>query len=175
MLDECVAIGSTSKGTETWEPGGPEVHVEAVALPPLPGTENLPDSGVHATCLGKGRTLGGLDTAKATQQYSRPTRTRPSSTSSTTRRSVGDPGFARALRLEHPGAYDDYASWKSENPKTTTLGAVHMVGVRGDNRFVVSLVAQKGYGKSAGPRFNTGRSTLRCTMHATSSGMRACG
>ena len=41
VLDECVAIGSTSKGTETWEPGGPEVHVEAVALPPLPGTENL--------------------------------------------------------------------------------------------------------------------------------------
>ena len=68
----------------------------------------------------------------------------------------GPQGFARALRLEHPSAYDDYASWKSENPKTTTLGAVHMVGVRGDNRFVVSLVAQKGYGKSAGPRIQYG-------------------
>ena len=41
VLDECVAIGTTSKGTEMWESSGPEVHVEAVALPPLPGTRNL--------------------------------------------------------------------------------------------------------------------------------------
>ena len=42
VLDECVAIGTTSKGTERWEPSGPEVRVEAVALPPLPAPARSP-------------------------------------------------------------------------------------------------------------------------------------
>ena len=68
----------------------------------------------------------------------------------------GPKGFPRALRLQHPGAYDDYAAWKVEKPGASTLGAFHMTDVEGENRYVVSLVAQRGYGPSVGPRIHYG-------------------
>lgn len=156
VLDQCVAIGTTAKGTETWEPSGPEVHVEAVALPPLPGTENLRIAGFMRPASEAADVRGieyrqgnaavfGADSNVAIVHIVNDKAQR-----------WAPQGFARALRREHPYAYDDYAWWKSENPKTATLGAVHMAGVRGDNSHVVSLVAQKGYGKSAGPRIRYG-------------------
>ena len=156
VLDECLAIGSTSKGTETWESGGLEVHVEAVALPPLPGTENLRIAGFMRPASER-PDVGGIGYRQGNAAvFAADANAAIVHIVNDKAQRWGPQGFARALRLEHPSAYDDYASWKSENPKTTTLGAVHMVGVRGDNRFVVSLVAQKGYGKSAGPRIQYG-------------------
>ena len=46
VLDQCVAIGTTAKGVERWRESGLELHIEAVALPPLPGTEDLRIAGL---------------------------------------------------------------------------------------------------------------------------------
>ena len=156
VLDECLAIGTTSKGTETWEPGGPEVHVEAVALPPLPGTGNLRIAGFMRP-TSEASEVGGIEYRQGNAAvFAAEVNAAIVHIVNDKAQRWGPWGFARALRLEHPSAYNDYALWKSENPKTTTLGAVHMVGVRGDNRYIVSLVAQRGYGKSARPRIQYG-------------------
>lgn len=156
VLDECLAIGSTSKGTEIWEPGGPEVHVEAVALPPLPGTEDLRIAGFMRPASER-PDVGGIEYRQGNAAvFAADANAAIVHIVNDKAQRWGPQGFARALRLEHPSAYDDYALWKGENPNPTTLGAVHIVNVRGDNRYVVSLVAQKGYGKSAGPRIQYG-------------------
>ena len=156
MLDGCVAIGTTSKGTEQWEPNGPEVHVEAVALPPLPGTGNLRIAGFMRPAAEAPDVRGieyrqgnaAIFTAEANAAIVHIVNDKA--------QRWGAGGFARAVRNEHPSAYDDYAWWKTENPKTRTLGAVRMADVPGENRYVVSLVAQKGYGKSVAPRIQYG-------------------
>lgn len=155
VLDECVAIGSTSKGIEEWTTGGPEVHVEAVALPPLPGTENLRIAGfmrlaserpdVESVEYRQGNAAVFVADANVAILH----------IVNDKALHWGPKGFARALRLEYPSAYSEYASWKGESPNKISLGAVHMVGV-GNNRYIVSLVSQKGYGKSAGPRIRYG-------------------
>ena len=152
VLDECVAIGTTSKGTEAWGPIGPNVHLEAVALPPLPGTENLRIAGFMRPAS-EAPEVGGIEYRQGNAAiFAADVNAAIVHIVNNKAQRWGPLGFARALRLEHPRAYDDYAWWRSGNPRTTTLGAVHMVGVSGDNRYIVSLVAQTGYGKSARPR-----------------------
>ena len=156
VLDECVAIGTTSKGTEMWESSGPEVHVEAVALPPLPGTRNLRIAGfmrpaseapdVRGIEVRHGDAAKFVDDADAAILHIVNDRAQR----------WGPKGFAQALRFAHRSAYDEYAAWKIENPAGSTLGAFHMTDVEGDNRYVVSLVAQRGYGPSVGARIHYG-------------------
>ena len=156
VLDECVAIGTTSKGSERWETGGPEIHVEAVALPPLPGTGHLRIAGfmrpaseapdVRGIEYRQGNAAAfGWDADAAIVHIVNDRAQR-----------WGPRGFARSLRYEHPNAYDEYAWWRTQNTSETTLGGVHMAEVDDGNRYVVSLVAQRGYGKSAGPRIQYG-------------------
>ena len=156
VLDECVAIGTTGKGTESWEPSGLELHVEAVALPPLPGTEYLRIAG-FARPASEAPDVRGIEyrhgnaakfVAKADAAIIHVVNDRA--------QRWGPHGFARTLRIKHPSAYEDYAFWRSENPNAQTLGAAHLVDVEGDNRYVVSLVAQKGYGPSVAPRLRYG-------------------
>ena len=156
VLDECVAIGTTSKGTETWEPSDLKVHVEAVALPPLPGTEDLRIAGFMRPAS-EAPDVGGIEYRQGNAAvFAAEVNAAIVHIVNDKAQHWGPRGFARALRLEHPNAYKGYAWWKSENPKTTTLGKVHMINVDGSNRYVVSLIAQKGYGKSVGPRIRYG-------------------
>ncbi len=152
VLDECVAIGATSKGSETWEADGLELHIEAVALPPLPGTHNLrvagfirpatenPDIGTveyrqgNAADFTVGENVAIMHIVNDKARF------------------WGPKGFARDLRSKYPNAYNEYATWKINYPEKTTLGSIHMVGVQSDNRYIVSLVSQKGYGRSSSPR-----------------------
>ncbi|MCS1408495.1 MAG: hypothetical protein M2R45_01671 [Verrucomicrobia subdivision 3 bacterium] len=157
VLDECVAIGTTSRGSETWEPNDLEVHVEAVALPPLPGTPNLRIAGFMRPAS-EAPDLGGIDYRQGNAAvFVADANAAIMHIVNDKARRWGPQGFAQALRLEHRSAYNDYALWKkSESPEATSLGAVHMVDVGNDNKFIVSLVAQKGYGRSLRPRIQYG-------------------
>ena len=156
VLDGCVAIGTTSKGTETWERGGPEVHVEAVALPPLPGSDNLRIAGFMQPGS-EAPAIGGIEYRQGNAAaFAAKTDVAIVHIVNDKARRWGPRGFPRALQLEHRSAYDDYAWWNAEEPKRRGLGSVHMADVPGENRYVVSLVAQKGYGPSARPRIQYG-------------------
>ena len=155
VLDQCVAIGTTAKGSESWAEDGPQLHVEAVALPPLPGTRNLRIAGFvrPASEVPDVRGIGSRhgDAARFVTE-----------SNSAILHIVNDAarrwasrGFALAVREEHPSAYDDYAWWSTERSKERTLGAIHVASLE-HNRYVVSLVSQRGYGNSAGPRIRYG-------------------
>ena len=156
VLDGCFAIGTTSKGTEKWEPDGPEVHVEAVALPPLPGTGDLRVAGFMRPAA-EAPDVRGIEYRQGNAAvFAADANVAIVHIVNDKARRWGPRGFAREVRREYPSAYNDYARWKTENPKTTILGAVHMAGVEGHNRYVVSLVAQRGFGRSVGPRIQYG-------------------
>ena len=155
VLDECIAIGTTSKGTERWDQDGLELHVEGVALPPLPGTGDLRMAGfvrpasevpdVRRIEYRQGDAARFVVESDAAILHI---------VNDAARRWAGR-GFAPAVRREYPSAYDEYAWWSTERPERRRLGAVHVAELDG-NRYVVSLVAQRGYGQSAGPRIRYG-------------------
>ena len=151
VLDECVAIGTTSKGTEKWEQSGPEVRLEAVALPPLPGTGKLRIAGfIRPTS--EAPNVRGIEyrQGNAARFVAEHDVAILHLVNDSARRWAAQ-GFAPAVRREHPRAYDDYTWWTTETPNEQALGAVHVASLPG-NRYVVSLVAQQGYGNSVAPR-----------------------
>ena len=155
VLDQCVAIGTTARGTERWEEDGPELHVEGVALPPLPGTRNLRIAGFlrPASEVADVRGVGYRHGNAASFVAKSDTAILHIVNDAASR--WGPRGFAAVLRSKHPDAYDDYTWWATENSRERSLGAVHMARLE-QNRYVVSLVAQRGYGKSARPRIRYG-------------------
>ena len=156
VLDECVAIGTTSKGAETWEPGGEEVHVEAVALPPLPGTGDLRIAGFMRPASEVPDVRGIQYRQGNAAKFAVDANVAIMHIVNDRAQRWGPRGFAGALRVEHRVAYDDYAWWKTKDPMRRKLGSVHVAEVPGENKHVVSLVAQKGYGPSAAPRIQYG-------------------
>lgn len=156
VLDGCVAIGSTSKGAEIWGSGVPEIHVEAVALPPLPGTENLRIAGLMRPSSER----PDFDTIQYRQGnaaiFVYESNTAIMHIVNDKAKYWGPRGFARVLKSKYPNVYREYASWKTGGLENTTLGSVHMGKVQGNNRYVVSLVSQKGYGSSTSPRIQYG-------------------
>ena len=154
VLDQCVAIGTTAKGIERWRESGLELHIEAVALPPLPGTEDLRIAGlirpasevpsVRGIEYRQGNAAGFLESNVAIVHI----------VNDSARRWAGQ-GFALAVRNAHPSAYSAYASWATETPRERKLGAIHIACLPGNN-YVASLVAQRGYGPSATPRIRYG-------------------
>ena len=151
VLDQCVAIGTTAKGVEQWDKNGPEVHVEGVALPPLPGTENLRVAGfIRPTSeVPNVRGIGYRQGSAA--RFVADSNVAILHIVNDTANRWGRRGFAPAVREEHPTAYDDYTWWATKRTMEKKLGAVHVARLP-DNKFVVSLVAQRGYGKSVKPR-----------------------
>lgn len=151
VLDDCVAIGTTSKGAERWKPNSPKLHIEAVALPPLPGLENLRVVGFVRPVL--------EETRLSNINYRHGNAARFVTDCSVAILHVvndralrwGARGFAAALREEHPDAYDEYVQWGQQSPSEKRLGNVHIADLL-ENRYVVSLIAQEGYGSSRSPR-----------------------
>lgn len=151
VLDECVAIGTTSKGDERWGTNSKRVHIEAVALPPFPGSDNLRLTG-FVRPVSEESNLKDIDYRQGNASLF------------VTKSSVailhivnddalrwGPRGFAGALRKEQPIAFDDYVHWGQTRPTEKALGSVHMASLT-NNQYVVSLIAQEGYGRSLSPR-----------------------
>ena len=151
VLSECVAIGTTAKGCETWLEDYPDSIVEAVALPPYPGGGSLrvvgivrPSSDMPAVRDVEYR-LG--DAALFVSGG------RAAIVHLVNDRAInwGGYGFSRTLKQRYPGAFDDYRDWTTEDPKHRKLGNVHVAELA-DGKFVVSVIAQAGYGPAKKPR-----------------------
>lgn len=147
VLDGCVAIGTTSKGKERWDHAAAELQVEAVGLPPLPGTQNLRLAGFvqPASEVADVRTIG-YRQGDASTFAAESNAAIVHIVNDRAHRWVGK-GFALAMRRKFPDVYDEYVSWSTGCPEQRRLGAIH-IGELDKNRYVISLVAQSGYGKS---------------------------
>ena len=155
ILNECVAIGTTAKGDETWLAGCPTLHVEAMALPPYPKTKSLRVVGVirPASDVPQVRKveyrLG--DAADFTSNYA----TAILHLVNDKAKSWGGKGFAQSLKAKHPTAFSDYHEWTTLYHDRHKLGGVHVAALA-DNKYVVSIVAQAGYGPARKARIRYG-------------------
>lgn len=155
VLDECVAIGTTSKGNESWLDEYPDLRVEGVALPPYPGANALRVVGLIRPTV---------DTPQVGDvEYRLGNAAEFPSTAATAiihvvndkAKSWGGFGFAQALKTRYPEAFQDYRDWTIDNPDHHKLGNLH-VAFLPENKYVVSVIAQAGYGPTTRPRIRYG-------------------
>jgi O-acetyl-ADP-ribose deacetylase (regulator of RNase III) len=149
---QSVAIGTTANARERWSEKLSDIFVHAVGLPPYPGSSDI-------------RVAGFIKPATdSTDHYSAEIEYRHGDASIAFRETNiailhivndkahrwGGRGFANALYKSSPDAAKNFAHWAREN-SNLRLGTFH-VFEKNNGQFVISIVAQQGYGQSAQPR-----------------------
>jgi O-acetyl-ADP-ribose deacetylase (regulator of RNase III) len=162
VLSHCTAVGFSDARVERW--GDREFDVQAVGIPPYPG-----DRFPRVVGLLRPATEG--PTPSVALRYVRGDATQPRGNGTRIIAHVvndraqrwGGRGFAVALMEGYPEAKDNYAQ---RPPDQRRLGSVHLVEAE-PGIWIASLVAQKGYGESEGPRLRL--SALSTTLRALAS------
>ena len=148
---DCTAVGYTARSDEHWSDGG-DLHVEAVGIPPHPG-QRLP------RVVGLLRPRGSVaEHARGRIEYLSGDATKPRGTGPRLIAHVVNDrtpnwggAFARSLRDEYPGAQEQFRTWARDGAENLGLGSVHIADVD-EGLAVATMVAQRGYGASKGPR-----------------------
>ena len=154
-MDECVAIGTTSRANETWLADYPDMHVESVALPPYPGSNNLRIAGLIRPEPEVPKMLDVEYRHGNAAIFSSKFATAIIHLVNDKAKTWGGFGFSRDLKRQHTRAFHDFRSWTMHSPSEHRLGNVHLAELP-ENRYIVSVVAQAGYGPSATPRIRYG-------------------
>jgi hypothetical protein len=153
VLSECTSIGYTTSSVETW--GSSRLRVEAVAIPPYPGSPFPRVVGilkpVHRIESSAGK--------EPSLRFVRGDALKPRGEGPRILVHVvndrtpnwGGGGFAEAIRRRWPEVQDDFRESVNRDRELLRLGRVRMCAA-GDGVFVASVVAQKGYGESVRPR-----------------------
>ncbi|MFT3883152.1 MAG: ImmA/IrrE family metallo-endopeptidase [Gemmatales bacterium] len=148
-VNECRAIGFTSKGDENWE--GEKVHVECVAIPSYPGAVNprvvgllqpeiseihdFPDiqylSGDAIEPRGEGRKIIAHVVNDTTPNWGA--------------------GFARAIANRLPTVQEDFINYVEQDRARLKLGQTRYFQVN-PHLSVFNMVVQHGYGQGRQPR-----------------------
>lgn len=151
ILSQCTAVGYTAKGNQGGISKFRELYLECVGIPPYPGRK-------YPRVIGIARG----DNHKKTQALSiislRGNALEPRGTGPwIIAQIVNDKtpnwgaGFARAVRNKYPSIQKDFRVWSLMDPNNLSLGNTHMSAVA-DDLYVVSMIAQHGYGESVKPR-----------------------
>ena len=145
---ECISIGFTAKGNETWDNVG-SVRVECLGVPPYPNQ-------IYPRVLGIIRPPKQVPNEVVEITYVRGDATRPrGSGPRIVTQVVNDSaftwggGFSLAARTKWPTAQHAFRSWAEQ--RNLRLGNVHLADVD-ENLAVVSMIAQHGFGPSPKPR-----------------------
>lgn len=153
VVAECLSIGFTSSGDETWGRHEHSVHVECVGIPPYPGGAFPRVAGM----LWESGATGRPQEHAPLLRYVRGDATEPRGTRSLIVHVVNDAtpvwggnGFAAALRKRYPSLQQSFKTWWVSSG-SRRLGRVHLAQVT-DDVWVASVVAQHGYGASSTPR-----------------------
>ncbi len=150
-LNSCQAIGFTAKSIEDWGFGVGHTRVEAVGIPAYPGT-------VHPRIVGIAVPTATTPRGAAIT-YLRGDATQPASDGNRVIAHVvndatpnwGGSGFSVALRSRYETVQRDFRSWASTRKSDFRLGSVRVCKIT-DDLHAASLVSQRGYGESKGPR-----------------------
>lgn len=153
LVAHCSAIGFTAKGVESWADKNGKLRVEALGIPPYPGS-------LRPRVVGLLQPVDeGQGAAPDLVEYVVGDATEPRGEGpklivhivSDGAITWGGGGFAAAMRRAWPVAQDEFRQWVGPARKELVLGNVHFSSVREDVD-VASIVAQHGYGPSAQPR-----------------------
>ena len=151
VLSECTAIGFTAKGIENWGSDLPVFDVQCVGIPPFPG-DRFP------------RIVGVLTSQNALQPSALQIvhlfgdARKPRGTGKRIIAHVvndGTPnwgaGFALEVAKEWGFIQEDFRDWVNLDRSNLSLGKIHWAQIE-DALSIVHMVAQRGYGRSPGPR-----------------------
>lgn len=154
VIRECTGIGYTAKADETWPGRLGKVRIECVGLPPYPGER-------YPRVAGLAMLPHALHSARKIR-YLKGDATEPRGDDkklvafiiNDKGRSWGA-GFARAVQRKWPFVLEEFQTWIREHKSGFALGNVNSTMVEPD-LMVCEMVAQRGYGKSIGPRIRYG-------------------
>jgi O-acetyl-ADP-ribose deacetylase (regulator of RNase III) len=152
VLSECAAIGFTASATELW--GRTRLRVQAVGIPPYPGSRFPRVVGVMKPMEKVAPAHSG-----AMLRFVRGDALQPRGSGSRMVVHIvndktpnwGGGGFAEALKKRWPAAQVDFRELIAQRRDALALGNARIYELP-NGVLVASVVAQKGYGESAGPR-----------------------
>lgn len=152
-VHRCMGVGHSAQGVEKWTERGGRLRVDAVGIPPYPGSDRPRVVGLLRP------NTRSLDEASPAIAYVFGDATKPSRDGKRMIVQVvndktanwGGAGFASAIRREYPVVQEAFKTWASSSTRSLILGAVHFSEVTAD-LMVASIVAQHGYGPSDRPR-----------------------
>ena len=149
VLSECTAIGYTTTAVETW--GRSRLRIEAVAIPPYPGSRFPRVVGILKPRQRVGNApVFNFVRGDALKPRGGQTRILVHVVNDKTP-NWGGGGFAAALGRRWPEVQSDFRELVSRDRQALRLGNVRIVRAT-EGILVASVVAQKGYGESARPR-----------------------
>ncbi len=154
IVAQCTAIGYSARGTERWSDRLEPARVEAVGIPPYPGSDAP-------------RVVGFLTIPQLAGDEGAASRLDVLYGSALEPRGDGNKivvhlvndktpnwgggGFASAVRRHWPQVQEDFRDWAEHQRSNLKLGSVRLCRVD-DQLMVASVVAQHGYGPSDKPR-----------------------
>lgn len=151
LAAECTAIGFTAKGTEIW-PGGEPLQLECVGVPPYPGATYPRTIGIAAHADDEDVEESSIRYLKGDALDPRGEGARMIIHVVNNRSKTWGGGFAKQAAIRYPESQIDFRTWSS-TLGNHQLGNTHFYG--GDGHLTLaSMVAQRGYGKSAEPRIS---------------------
>lgn len=144
-VSQCTAIGYTATKAEIWDKTLGEFRVECVGVPPYPG-DTFP------------RVVGLIKPEEKIENetkiyYLKGNALEPRGNETKVIAHVvnnkatawGGAGFAKQLKAKYPKAETEYKAFFSANRPLFKLGNIHTAQVA-DDLYIVSMIAQKGYG-----------------------------
>jgi len=152
ILSQCTAVGFTAKGREQWTVHLPELYIECVGIPPYPGYYMPRIVGIARAAAKDVSRSHGITFLKG--DAIEPRTPGPNIIAQIVNDKTmnwGGHGFAYNIKKRLPEVQDDFQKWILANPNNLSLGSTH-VSLLSDERIVVSMIAQHGYGPSAKPR-----------------------
>ena len=156
ILSQCTAVGFTAKGKEQWAVPLPELYIECVGIPPYPGYYMPRIVGIARAAgknVSKSHGITFLKGDAIEPQTPGPKIIAQIINDKTT--NWGGRGFAYNVKKRLPEVQDDFQKWVLADPRNLSLGSIH-ISPLSDERIVVSMVAQHGYGPSIKPRIRYG-------------------
>jgi Zn-dependent peptidase ImmA (M78 family)/O-acetyl-ADP-ribose deacetylase (regulator of RNase III) len=149
VLKDCTAIGFTAKGAEVWN--GSEMMVDCVGIPPYPRR-------TFPRVVGLLREENQITAEPLTISYLKGDVTEPRGTGNrivahivNDKSSSWGAGAASAIGKRWPAVQSDFRNWSIARREEFELGVIHQFEIS-DDLWIISMVAQHGYGQSSKPR-----------------------
>lgn len=144
VASQCMGIEHTWAGTEDWGKPFPALDVEAIGIPPYPGSRYPRVVGLAKPAVAEERALS--------ISYVRGDATQPRGDGSRLIVHVvhdatpnwGGQGFAKSLARRYPDLQAEFRAWASSKDLRKRFGEVHYASLS-DDTLVASMVCQHGY------------------------------
>lgn len=148
-IEECVAIGFTSKGNEKWPEIG-DIHVESVGIPPYPSHLYPRVAGIVSYPKQSASEKNEIKYLKGDAKEPRGKDNKIIAFIVNDKALSWGAGFAREVQTKWPFVQKEFKEWVFTSRKNT-LGNVHVSEI--DNNIAAfKMICQHGYGPSLRPR-----------------------